>query len=65
MWAELPAEAIGVHALQYGGDAALVSTDELDDLADGRGLQCHGSAVAAAALGGRGAFAIVSAMDVV
>jgi hypothetical protein len=38
MWPELLAEAIGVHALQYGGDAALVSVDELDDVAAGRGL---------------------------
>jgi len=35
---ELSAKAIGVHALQYGGDAALVSTHELDDPADGGGL---------------------------
>jgi hypothetical protein len=35
MWSELPAEAIGVHALQYSGDAALVSIDELDDAAAG------------------------------
>jgi hypothetical protein len=35
MWSELPAEAIGVHALQYGGDAALVSIDEFDDAAAG------------------------------
>jgi hypothetical protein len=32
---EFPAKAIGVHALQYGGDAALVSTHELNDTADG------------------------------
>ena len=65
MWPELPAEAIGVHALQYGGDAALVSTDEFNDVADGGGLQRHGRPVAAAAVGGRGAFAIVPGMDVV
>jgi hypothetical protein len=35
---ELPAKAIGVHTLQYSGDAALVSVDELDNPADGGGL---------------------------
>jgi len=38
MWPEFSAEAIGVHALQYGGDAALVSIDELDDIAAGSSL---------------------------
>jgi hypothetical protein len=65
MWTELSAEAIGVHALQYGGDAALVSADELDDTAGGGGLQRHGGVFAAAALGGRAAFAVLSGMDMV
>src|SRR6266851_5336090 len=51
MWTELSAESISVHALQYGGDAALVSTHELDDAADGGGLQRHGGVFAAAAPG--------------
>jgi hypothetical protein len=42
MWPELSAEAIGVHALQYSGDAALVSAHELSDFVDGRGLQRDG-----------------------
>src|SRR5260370_1314965 len=54
MWTELSAEAIGVHALQYGGDAALVSADELDDAADGGGLQRPRGVVAGATVRGRG-----------
>ena len=50
MWPKLSAEAIGMHALQYGGDAALVSVDEFDDAADGGDLQRHGGVFAAAAL---------------
>jgi hypothetical protein len=65
MWPKLSAEAIGVHALQHGGDAALVSANELDDAADGRGLQRRGGVCAAASSGGRAAFAILSGMDVV
>ena len=65
MWTEFSAEAIGVHALQYGGDAALVSADELDDAADGGGLQRPGGVFAAAAPGGRAVFAVLSRMDVV
>jgi hypothetical protein len=38
MWFELPAKAISLHALQHGGDAALVSIDELDDVAASGGL---------------------------
>ena len=65
MRAELSAEAIGVHALQYGGDAALVSTDEPDDAAPGGSLQRRGGVFAAAAPGGRKAFAILRGMDMV
>jgi hypothetical protein len=38
MWVELPAETVGVHPLQYSGDAALVSANELDDFVAGGGL---------------------------
>jgi hypothetical protein len=65
MRAELSAEAIGVHALQYGSDAALVSTDEFDDAAPGGSLQRRGGVSAAAAPGGRKAFAILRGMDMV
>jgi len=65
MWPELSAEAIGVHPLQYGGDAALVSTDELDDAAGGGGLQRHGGAAVTTSVYHRWACAIVPRMDVV
>jgi hypothetical protein len=52
MWPELPAEAIGVHPLQYRGDAALVSANELGDAADGGRLQRYGGIAVTAAIGG-------------
>src|ERR1700686_3675095 len=53
MWLELPAETIGVHALQYRGDAPLVSDNLPDDfVAPGR-LQRHGGIAVAAATGRR------------
>jgi hypothetical protein len=65
MWPKLSAEAIGVHALQYSCDAALVSADELDDAADSGRFQRYGSVLAAATPGGRAAFPVLSGMDVV
>jgi hypothetical protein len=62
---ELSAKAIGVHALQYGGDAALVSTDEFGDVVDGGGLQCRGGVAAAAAVSVWGTFTAIPRMDVV
>jgi len=54
-----------VHALQYGGDAALVSTDEFGDVVDGGGLQCRGGVAAAAAVSVWGTFTAIPRMDVV
>jgi hypothetical protein len=65
MWPKLSAEAIGMHALQYGGDAALVSVDEFDDAAVGGDLQRHSGVFAAAAPGGRAECAVLSGMDMV
>ena len=66
---ELFAEAIGVHALQYGSDTALVSADEPDDAADGGRLQRHGGIAVTAAIGGKRSLRIlrlsVPGMDVV
>ena len=69
MWTELPAEAIGMHPLQYRGDTALVSADELGDAADGGCLQRYGGIAVTAATGGECPFGIlrlpVPGMDVV
>lgn len=60
LWAKLLTEAIGVHALQLVGDAALVPIYELDDAIAGSRLQCAGGVFAAAAVGGGSTFGAVA-----
>src|ERR1700676_5018299 len=69
MWLELPAEAIGVHALQYRGHAPFVSANEPDDFVASGRLQRHGGIAVAAAAGRRRPFdtiqRAISGLDVV
>src|SRR5579864_8681711 len=60
LWAKLLTEAIGVHALQFIGDAALVPIYELDDAVAGGRLQRAGGVFAAAAAGGKCALGAVA-----
>jgi len=62
---ELSAKAICVDALQYSGDAALVSTHELDNPADGGGLQCYCGVPAAATVSLWDTWAAIPRVDVV
>ena len=49
LWAELPAQAIGLRPLQRGSHEALVSADEPGDSPGGSALQCAGGAIIASA----------------
>jgi hypothetical protein len=65
LWPKFSTEAISVHALPYGGDAALVSIDELDDVAARGGLQRNGRIAVVTAAEDRRPFAILPRVDLV